>query len=98
MFITVSQLLKTYHDIVDGQKIQMENEEHSKVIGKGNIDIIFTSRKNITLTNILHVLNINRNLASEVLSKKSRIKSILESDKLVLARNRYFVDKGYSNE
>lgn len=44
-------LFKTYHNIDNGREIQMKN----KVIGKGNIDIIFT------LTNVFHLPVINRN-------------------------------------
>lgn len=77
-------IFKTYHDIDDGQEIQMGNEWRSKVIGKGDVEIIFTSRKKITLTNVLYVPKMNKNLASWVLLEKSGIKSVFELGKLVL--------------
>jgi hypothetical protein len=55
-------LFKTYHEIDGDQEIQMGNDVRSKVIGKRNVDIIFTSGKTVTLTNILHVPDMNRNL------------------------------------
>lgn len=65
----------------------------NKVIGKGNIDIIFT------LTNVFHLPVINRNLVSGLLLKKKiGIKSVFESDKLVLIRNGYFVCKHYFSD
>ena len=90
-------LFKTYQE-VDGQEIQMGNEVRSKVIGKGNVELIFTSGKKITLTNVLHVPDMNRNLVSGDLLGKPGIKSVYESGKLILSRNGVFVGKGYSSE
>ncbi|CAA3002976.1 wall-associated receptor kinase 2, partial [Olea europaea subsp. europaea] len=91
-------LFKTYHDIEDNQEIQMGNEGRSKVIGKGNVELLFTSGKKITLTNVLHVPEMNRNLASGVLLGKLGIKSVFEFGKLVLTHSGHFVGKGYSTE
>lgn len=55
----------------------MENEGRSKVIGKGNVELIFSSGKKITLTNVLHVPEMNRNLASGVLLGKPGINLFL---------------------
>lgn len=49
---------KTYYDIVVGQEIQMGNESRSKMIGKGNMDIIFTLGKKKTLTTVLQAPDI----------------------------------------
>ena len=59
-------VFKTYHEMDGDQEIQMGNEVRSKVIGKGNVDLIFTSGKNVTLTNVLHVPDMNRNLVREI--------------------------------
>lgn len=48
-------LFKTYQDIGDGQQIQMENENCSKVIGKGNVELKFTSGKVVTLGDPLNI-------------------------------------------
>ena len=90
-------LFKTYRED-DGQEIQMENEGKSKVFGKGNVELAFTSGKKVTLTNVLHVPDMDRNLISGVLLDKPSIKSIFELGKLILSCNSIFVGKGYSIE
>lgn len=42
----------------------MKNKGRSKVFGKENIELAFTSSKVITLTNVLHVPDMNQNLVS----------------------------------
>jgi Fe2+ transport system protein FeoA len=91
-------LFKTYFEIDGEQEIQMGNEVRSKVYGKGNVDITFTSGKTVTLTNVLHVPDMNRNLVSGDLLGKPGIKCVYESGKLVLSLNGKFVGKGYSSE
>lgn len=52
---------------MDGeQEIQMGNEGHFEVVGKGNIDIVFTLKKKkiVTSTNVLHVPGKNMNLVN----------------------------------
>ncbi|CAL9111731.1 unnamed protein product [Musa textilis] len=76
----------------------MGNEVCSKVIGKGNVELIFISGKKVTLTNVLHILDMSRNLVSENLLGKPGIKYVFESRKLILSHNETFVGKGYSTE
>lgn len=64
-----------YHGI-DDEHIQMGNEEvQSKFVDKESINLQFTSYKNITLVNVLHVPDMNINFVSGDLLGKSRIKS-----------------------
>ena len=74
----------------------MGNERRSKVLGKGIIEVVFTSSKKITLVNVLYVPNMNRNLISGDLLSKPSIKVVFESDKLILSKSGNFVEKGYS--
>lgn len=62
----------------------MGNKGRSKVIDKGNINVIFTLGKKIALTNVLYIPEMSRNLASGVLLKKLGIKYVFESEKFVL--------------
>ena len=68
------------------------------MLGIGNVDIVFTSGKRVTLTNVFHVPEMNMNLVSGHLLGKLGVKSVCESGKLVLSRNSVFVGKGYSTE
>ena len=89
---------KTYIEVNDGQEVQMGNEVRSKVVGTGSVELNFTSGKKVTLVNVLHVPDINRNLVSGDLLGKPGIKSVYESGKLILTRNGIFVGKRYSAE
>ena len=74
----------------------MGNEKWSKVNGIGNVDLVFRSGKKVILTNVFHVPDMSRNLASGDLLCKTSIKSFYESRELILSRNGVFVGKGYS--
>ena len=58
--------------------------------------LFLLSKKNITLANVLYVLDMNKNLISEDLLNKPGIKVVFESNKLILSKSRNFVGKGYS--
>ncbi|KAH7659787.1 RNA-directed DNA polymerase protein [Dioscorea alata] len=75
-------LLKIYITVDDGQEVQIGNEVRFKVI--------------VILTNVLHVLDMNRNLVSGDLLSKPRINSVYESGKFILSRNGIFVGKWIS--
>ena len=76
----------------------MGNEGRSKVFGKGSVELLFTSGRKITLANVLHVPDMNRNLVSGDLLGKPGIKSVDESGKLILSQNGAFIGKGYSSD
>lgn len=74
----------------------MENSSSFQVIGKGRIEMWFTSGKTITLREVLHVTNIKKNLVFGSLLSKHGFKLMFESDKLVLTKNKMFVGKGFT--
>ncbi|KAL6350507.1 hypothetical protein AAG906_019154 [Vitis piasezkii] len=59
-------LFKTFEDAKGDQEVQMGNEGKSKVLGKGTIEVVFTSGKKVTLTNVLYVPDMNKNLVSGI--------------------------------
>ena len=76
----------------------MGTEGKFKVLGKGTIDVYFTSGKKVTLVNVLYVPEMSRNLVSGDLLGKPGIKAIFESGKLILTKSNVFLGKGYSCE
>ncbi|KAK0599690.1 hypothetical protein LWI29_007694 [Acer saccharum] len=86
---------KIYEAANDDQMVLMGNHNRAKVLGKRTVELQFTSGKKIILTNVLHVLDIKKNLVSANLLCKSGIKTV-ESDKLIISKNGMFVGKGYS--
>ncbi|GJU72860.1 zinc finger, CCHC-type containing protein [Tanacetum coccineum] len=57
-------LFKTYKETEDRHEVMIGDNHTSKVIGSGNVEIQFTSRKKLILMNVLHVPNIRNNLVS----------------------------------
>lgn len=45
-------LFKTYHESDIKQEIQIGNEGYSKIVGKENVETIFTFKKAVTLINV----------------------------------------------
>ncbi|GJW92550.1 zinc finger, CCHC-type containing protein [Tanacetum coccineum] len=89
-------LFKTYKETEDGHEVMMGDNHTSKVIGSGNVEIQFKSRKKLTLMNVLHVPNIRKNLVSGFKLCKSGIKAVIESDKVILSKANVFVGKAYT--
>ena len=54
-----------------------------------------TSRKELTLTNVLYVLEIRKNLVSGSLLNSHGFWMVFESDKFVLSKSGMYVGKGY---
>ena len=44
----------------------MGNGTTTKVLGKGSVELQFTSRKKLILQNVLHVLEIRKNLVLQI--------------------------------
>ena len=54
-----------------------------------------TSRKDLTLKNVLYVPNICKNLMSDSLLNQHGFRIVIESDKVILYKSDMFVGKGY---
>ena len=55
---------KSYEDTEDGQEVLMGNYNAAKVLGKGSVELNFTSGKKLLLLNVFHVPDIRKNLVS----------------------------------
>ncbi|GKB65982.1 zinc finger, CCHC-type containing protein [Tanacetum coccineum] len=89
-------LFKTYKKTEDGHEVMMGDNHTSKVIGSGNVEIQFTSRKKLTLMNVLYVPNIRKNLLYGFKICKSGVKAVIEPDKVILSKANVFVGKVYA--
>ncbi|GKE20098.1 zinc finger, CCHC-type containing protein, partial [Tanacetum coccineum] len=89
-------LFKTYKETKDGHEVMIGDNYTSKVIGSGNVEIQFTSGKKLTLMIVLHVPNIRKNLISGFKLCKSRVKGVIESDKVIMSKANVFVGKAYA--
>ncbi|RVW44269.1 Retrovirus-related Pol polyprotein from transposon TNT 1-94 [Vitis vinifera] len=81
--LPMTNLFKTFEDAKGDQEVQMGNEGRSKVLGKGTIEVAFTSGKRVTLINVLYVPDMNKNLVSGDLLGKPSFKAVFESALLI---------------
>ncbi|KAA0053084.1 ty1-copia retrotransposon protein [Cucumis melo var. makuwa] len=94
-FCTNRELLHDYEDTADGECVFMGNSATAEVIGKRKVILKLTSGKTLSLSNVLYVPSLRRNLVSGNLLNRARLKIVLEGDKVVLTKNGEFVGKGY---
>ena len=73
----------------------MEYVAAANVEGKGNAIIKFTSSKEITLLNVLHVQKIRKNLVFGTMLRKKIFKLVFKFNKFVLTKGVMYVGKGY---
>ncbi|GJY80322.1 zinc finger, CCHC-type containing protein [Tanacetum coccineum] len=89
-------LFKTYKETEDGHEVIMGDNHTSKVIGSGNVEIQFTSGKKLILMNVLYVPNIRKNIVSGFKLCKSRVKAVIELDKVILSKANVYIGKAYA--
>ena len=86
----------TSFELVDsGEKLFMGNFAMSEIQGQGKVILKMTSGKNLTLNNVLYVLEIRKNLVSGLLLKKHGFRMVFEVDKVVVSKLGMFMGKGY---
>ncbi|XP_060673944.1 TMV resistance protein N-like [Ziziphus jujuba] len=73
----------------------MGNSAYSKIQGEGKIVLKMTSGKDLTLNNVLYVLDIRKNLVSRSLLSKHSFRLVFESEKFILSKYGMFVGKDY---
>jgi len=84
--------MQDFKDITDGKCVYMGNSTDARVMGKGKILLKFASGKLLSLTNVLYVPSLRRNLISSILLNKVGLKTIARDDKVGV-----FVGKVYLN-
>ena len=78
------KMLSTYNPMGNGEKIFMGNSSTSKIEGNRKIVLKMTTGKSLTLKDVLHVLDIQKNLVFGSLLSKNGFKLVFESDKFLL--------------
>ena len=74
----------------------MGNKATTSIKGEGTVVLKMTSGKELTLTNVLYVPEIRKNLVSGWMLNKFGFRLVFESDNFVLSRRGMFVGKGYA--
>ncbi|GJW56941.1 zinc finger, CCHC-type containing protein [Tanacetum coccineum] len=86
---------KTYKSLNDGSILHIGNESTALVHRCGCVDLRLSSRKVVSLFNVLHVPNIRKNLVSNSVLNNCGYKQVTESSKFVLSKHGVFIGLGY---
>ncbi|XP_021986446.1 uncharacterized protein LOC110882835 [Helianthus annuus] len=89
-------LFSTFKEASGEEKLYMGNKVTASIKGEGTVILKITSGKELTLTNVLYVPEIRKNLVSGWMLNKFGFRLVFESDNFVLSRRGMFVGKGYA--
>ncbi|KAJ9680257.1 hypothetical protein PVL29_019539 [Vitis rotundifolia] len=89
----------SYTTVKEGEEqVFMGDSRSTPMIGKRKVLLKLTSGKVLALCDVLHVPDIHWNLVSVSLLRKTGVRILFDSDKIVLTKNDAFVGKGYCNQ
>ncbi|KAL5708198.1 hypothetical protein ACHQM5_019018 [Ranunculus cassubicifolius] len=88
-------MFTTYQKSSSEEQLFMGNSSTSKIEGHGKVVLKLTSEKELTLNNVLHVPEIQKNLISGSVLSKHGFMVKLVSDNLILSKNGVYLGKGY---
>ena len=89
------KIFSTFEPIETGEKVFMGNSATSDIKRQGKVVLKMMFRKELTLTNVLYVPEIRKNLVSGPLLNSHGFQLVFESDKFVLLKSGMYVGKGY---
>ncbi|RVW62815.1 Retrovirus-related Pol polyprotein from transposon TNT 1-94 [Vitis vinifera] len=92
------KMFSTFEPIENGEKVFMGNSATSEIKGQGKVILKMTSGKELTLTNVLYVPKIRKNLVSGSLLNNHGFRLVFESNKVVLSKSGMYVGKGYMSD
>ena len=90
-----TKMFSTYNPMGNGGKIFMGNSLTSKIEGIGKVVLKMITGKFLTLKDVLHVPEIQKNLVFGSFLSKNGFILVFESDKFSLFKSGMFVGKGY---
>ncbi|GJW64228.1 pol polyprotein [Tanacetum coccineum] len=92
------RMFVSYQKVNELEPMFMGNGPASKIEGKGKVILKLTSRKDLVLSNMLHVPNITKNLISSTIISNKGFKLVFKSEKFVITKGGVYVGKGYLDE
>ncbi|WJZ95257.1 hypothetical protein VitviT2T_014041 [Vitis vinifera] len=92
------KMFSTFESIENGEKVFIGNSATSEIKGQGKVILKMTSGKELTLTNVLYVPEIRKNLVSGSLLNNHGFRLVFESNKVVLSKSGMYVGKGYMSD
>ncbi|KAL2503938.1 Uncharacterized protein Adt_19559 [Abeliophyllum distichum] len=92
------EIFNSFEATENGEKLFMKNSATSEIKGQDKVVLKMTSRKELTLNNVLFVPEICKKLVSGSLLNKHSFYMVFESDKVILSKSRMFVGKSYVSD
>ena len=92
------KMFSTFEPTKTREKMYMGNSTTSKIKGQGKVVLKMTSGKELTLTNVLYVPEIRKNLVFSSLLNNHGFRLVFELDKFVLSKSGIYVRKGYMSD
>lgn len=86
IFAIIAHFSRIMFEAVNGHEILLGDHHINKVLGTGGVILQFTYGKKVNLINVLHVYSIRKNLVSGFVLCKKGLKTIIESDKIILSK------------
>nr|GEU42089.1 hypothetical protein [Tanacetum cinerariifolium] len=84
------RMFVSYQMVNESEPMFMGNETGLKIEGKGKVILKLTSRKDLVLSNVLHVPNITKNMISVPILSNDGFKLVFESNKFVITKGEFF--------
>nr|GMD06645.1 Retrovirus-related Pol polyprotein from transposon TNT 1-94 [Ipomoea batatas] len=79
-------LYKIYNGLEDGPSMYMGNDYMVKVKGIGQVELLLTSGKKLTLTDVYHAPDVRKNLVFGIVLNKCGFKLVFEADRFILSK------------
>ena len=89
------KMFSTFEPIETGEKVFIGNSTTSEFKGQGKVVLKMTSGKEMTLTNVLYVPEICKNLVFGSMLNGHGFWLVFKLDKFVMSKSRMYVEKGY---
>ena len=91
-------MFSTFEPTETKEKVFIRNFATSEIKGQGKVVLKMTFGKDLTLTNVLYVPEIRKNLVSGSVLNNHGFRLVFESKKFVLPKSGMYVRKGYVSD
>ena len=92
------KMFSTFEPTKTGEKVFMGNFSTSKIKGQGKVVLNMTFGKELTITNVLYVPEILKNLVSSSLLNNHGFMLVFDSNKFVPSKSGMCIGKGYVSD
>ena len=92
------KMFSTFEPTKTRETMLMGNSTTSEIKGQGKVLLNMTSRMELTLINVLYVLEIHKNLVYGSLLNIHGFWMVFKSDKFILSMSGMYVGKGYTSD